>query len=273
MEPSPDPNDLRAAGGVVWRPDPRSPRSQPLIALVHRPRYNDWSLPKGKLKRQEHPLVGAVREVREETSIVAVPQAELPSTRYRVTPNSAQPVTTHKTVRYWSMRALSWNTHVADHEVDGVLWVPAREASDLLTYPHDRLIVDVFLTQLTITAVVVFTRDAPSTPRAHRLAVTLAALRPTRIVSASPARCQATCSALATLIDVPVEINDRFDDLATAPTPLMESEIHSLASTSASTVICAPSVPRGSGWLLALAGTAVVAASSLDGLPPPHPLP
>ena len=57
---------IEAAGGVLWRGDPAGPE----VALVHRPKYDDWSLPKGKLDPGEHPLLGALREIAEETGFV-----------------------------------------------------------------------------------------------------------------------------------------------------------------------------------------------------------
>ena len=90
---------VRAAGGVVWRTGPDGAGVQ--ICLVHRPRYDDWSLPKGKLEKGEHPLAAAVREVGEETGVRAVPQVRLPGVNYALRDG------TPKTVDYWSMRCES----------------------------------------------------------------------------------------------------------------------------------------------------------------------
>src|SRR5258708_3255491 len=70
---------LRSAGGVAARSNPEGGTE---VALVHRPRFDDWSLPKGKLKRGEHPLAAAVREVREETGADALVGARLPTVSY-----------------------------------------------------------------------------------------------------------------------------------------------------------------------------------------------
>src|ERR687895_190115 len=89
---------VRAAGGVVWR---RSDDGPVRILVVHRPRYDDWSLPKGKNDPGESDADCALREVREETGFSCRLGAELPSTSYR--DNKGRP----KTVRYWAMEPVS----------------------------------------------------------------------------------------------------------------------------------------------------------------------
>ena len=90
-----DAGPRRRRGGLAAGPD--GPGVQ--ICLVHRPRYDDWSLPKGKLEPGEHPLAAAVREVGEETGVRAVPQVRLPGVQLPLRDG------TPKTVDYWSMRA------------------------------------------------------------------------------------------------------------------------------------------------------------------------
>lgn len=105
---------VQAAGCVLWR---RSPVTGTLeVCLVHRPKYDDWSWPKGKLKRGEDALAGALREVAEETGHSAVTAAELPSAHYLA---NGRP----KRVRYWAAEALS-GTFTPNDEVDRVLWLP-----------------------------------------------------------------------------------------------------------------------------------------------------
>ncbi|MEH6376744.1 NUDIX hydrolase [Streptomyces sp. KLMMK] len=128
---------LRAAGCVLWR---RRPDGTLEIALVHRPKYDDWSHPKGKLKRGEDALWGALREVREETGMECEPGGVLPTARYAV---AGRP----KEVRYWAARATE-GTFVPNSEVDRLLWLPPREARERLTEDRDRELVDALLAMI-----------------------------------------------------------------------------------------------------------------------------
>jgi 8-oxo-dGTP diphosphatase len=118
---------IEAAGGVIWR---EATRSRIEILVVHRPRYADWSLPKGKLKRGETALQCALREVREETGMLCRVGPEL-STAYYVDRKLRE-----KRVRYWAMQAQSGRFR-RNHEVDEVRWLLIHEASDMLSYDHD----------------------------------------------------------------------------------------------------------------------------------------
>ncbi|WP_405881344.1 NUDIX hydrolase [Streptomyces sp. NBC_01136] len=129
---------VRAAGCVLWR---RSPIDGELeICLVHRPKYDDWSHPKGKLKRGEDPLAGALREVAEETGYAAVLGSELPTLRY---PVAGRP----KEVRYWAAEATDGQFRPND-EVDRILWLPPTAARHRLTHPRDSDLVDAALSTL-----------------------------------------------------------------------------------------------------------------------------
>jgi 8-oxo-dGTP diphosphatase len=130
---------VRAAGCVLWR-RPAARTGAPEICLVHRPRYDDWSHPKGKLRQGEDPLAGALREVEEETGHTATPGAELPTVRYLA---DGRP----KEVRYWAAEA-GPGTFVPTDEVDRVLWLPADAARGRLTRPRDRELVDALLAAL-----------------------------------------------------------------------------------------------------------------------------
>jgi 8-oxo-dGTP diphosphatase len=129
---------ILAAGAVVWRPAadpnpgaPGSPGAE--ILLVHRPKYDDWSLPKGKREPGEHILLTAVREVLEETSVRSVLGPRLPPVEY-------QTGAFGKRIDYWSVLSLDGEA-AANHEVDAVSWVPLPQARERLTYPRDAAVV------------------------------------------------------------------------------------------------------------------------------------
>jgi 8-oxo-dGTP pyrophosphatase MutT (NUDIX family) len=116
---------IQAAGGVVLD-------SQGRVAIVHRPRYDDWSLPKGKLDPGESFEQAALREVEEETGLRARLMRELPSVEYR--DNKDRP----KVVRYWLMEVEHDPGFAPNDEVDELRWVQPDEALRLLTYDRDR---------------------------------------------------------------------------------------------------------------------------------------
>jgi 8-oxo-dGTP diphosphatase len=120
---------IRAAGGVVWRAAKRGGRE---VLLVHRPKYDDWSLPKGKADPGEKAEDTALREVEEETGLRCRLGDEVGATRYR--DSEGRP----KVVRYWMMEPKSSAKFVPNHEVDAVRWCPLGEATSLLSYAHDR---------------------------------------------------------------------------------------------------------------------------------------
>ncbi len=124
-----------AAGAVVWRPTaPGTPEiSGAEILLVHRPKYDDWSLPKGKREPGEHILLTAVREVFEETSVRSVLGPRLPPVEY-------QTGVSGKRIDYWSVLSLAGHA-AASHEVDAVAWVPLSQAREQLSYPRDAAVV------------------------------------------------------------------------------------------------------------------------------------
>jgi 8-oxo-dGTP diphosphatase len=123
---------VEAAGGVVWR---RSPAGGLEILLVHRPRYDDWTVPKGKLGAGEDHAAAALREVEEETGLRCTLGAALPSTSY--IDRKGRP----KRVRYWAMTPAEGEFTPTD-EVDEVRWLPVDVAASLLSYPRDRAVLD-----------------------------------------------------------------------------------------------------------------------------------
>jgi 8-oxo-dGTP pyrophosphatase MutT (NUDIX family)/phosphohistidine phosphatase SixA len=127
--------EIHAAGAVLWRPGTEGPQ----VALVHRRRYDDWSLPKGKSLPGEHVLLTAVREVAEETGIRVILGRRLPSTRYD---RGGRP----KVVDYWAARAADGPQpgFEPNDEVDRVDWLEVPAARDRLSYPHDTAVLDDF---------------------------------------------------------------------------------------------------------------------------------
>ena len=115
---------IEAAGGVVVADDGR-------LVLVHRPRYDDWTLPKGKLDADETFEEAALREVWEETGLRCELVRELPPTRYTV---RGRP----KVVRYWSMSVVEDPGFEPNDEVDELRWLSPADAAELLTYDRDK---------------------------------------------------------------------------------------------------------------------------------------
>jgi 8-oxo-dGTP diphosphatase len=119
---------IEAAGGIVMRKGPKATE----IAVIHRPRYDDWSFPKGKLDPGESFEECALREVSEETNLVCRLGPELPFAQYN--DDHGRP----KIVRYWLMAVIEDRGFEPNDEVDQLRWLVPAKASDLLTYERDR---------------------------------------------------------------------------------------------------------------------------------------
>lgn len=196
---------VEAAGGAVWRD--AADGSGVELAVVHRPRYNDWSLPKGKLNPGEHPLAAAHREVLEETGFRTRIGAPLGETRYL---KDGQP----KRVRYWAMEAVG-GEFAPNGEVDEVVWLSPQQARIRLSPDRDRAIA-ARLTRLSHTWPCVILRHASAGERqadlasdrqrpldevgqrqARTLVPVLAAFGITRIFTADLVRCWETVATYA----------------------------------------------------------------------------
>ncbi|MBK5306176.1 MAG: NUDIX hydrolase, partial [Frankiaceae bacterium] len=204
---------IEAAGGVLWRGDPAGPE----VALVHRPKYDDWSLPKGKLDPDEHPLLGALREIAEETGFAARPGRRIGSLRY---PTPAGP----KRVRYWACEA-SDGAFVASREVDELWWGRLPAALGRLAPERDRRILEQFAADARRTRALVVVRhasagdrqtwqgadadrplDSPGEARAVTLAALLAAYDVRQAGTADVLRCRQTLEPFCRAAGVDVEV-------------------------------------------------------------------
>ncbi|WFE38864.1 NUDIX hydrolase [Micromonospora sp. WMMD998] len=289
-----EPVRIRAAGGVVWRPGPTGVE----ICLVHRPRYGDWSLPKGKLDAGEHPLVAAVREVAEETDVRAVPQVRLPTVRYRSEGRA-------KAVDWWSMRAVGSGGFQPGTEVDEVAWLPVDVAARRVSYPHDAEVIGAYAALPPVTATVLLVRhahagkrgtwsgpddgrplDAEGWAQARALVPLVALVRPVRLLSASARRCVQTLDPAAARLDLPIEVCGDLDE----PKPGQQAaecalaaaaRLAALADAAEPVAVCSQgkvipgalerltgraddfTTAKGGGWLLAFTGDRLLAPDRL----------
>jgi 8-oxo-dGTP pyrophosphatase MutT (NUDIX family) len=195
-----------AAGGAVWR---TAADGSLETAVVHRPKYDDWSLPKGKLDRDEHPLQAAVREVGEETGLTVVVGRRSLRTQYAVEEDVKQ-------VDYWLQRAVGGEFE-PNAEVDQLRWLALADAAARVSHDHDRAVLaDLARDDVPRAPTLLLVRhgsagdrsdwDGPDELRpldgkgrrqAARLAVTLSLFAPTAVLSAERTRCRQTVQPLA----------------------------------------------------------------------------
>jgi ADP-ribose pyrophosphatase YjhB (NUDIX family) len=131
MAVDPEAAEVKAAGGLVWR----RAGDTIAIAIAHRPRYDDWSLPKGKLDAGEGWEEAALREVEEETGMRCRLGDELEPVTYQDRKGR------DKVVRYWLMEPEDDTDFVPNDEVDQLRWMAPPEALEILSYPRDRELV------------------------------------------------------------------------------------------------------------------------------------
>jgi 8-oxo-(d)GTP phosphatase len=279
-----------AAGAVLWRPDPDT--GEPRVALIHRPRYDDWSLPKGKVDPGENEPVAAVREIWEETGQRSQLGRRLIQTQYQVAQGS-------KVVHYWVARALG-GEFTPGSEVDRLEWLSVGEASERLTYPHDREVLTAFTTQPADTETLLIVRhgtagiksrykgpdrsrplDKNGRAQAESLAGQLMAFGATDIYAADRARCIQTVEPLAQELGVSITAEDSLTEEAYAADPeAAHKRIVEIAARGGTPVICTQGkvIPyllawwrgtdkedksrnrKGSTWVLSLDGDRIVAA-------------
>jgi 8-oxo-dGTP diphosphatase len=275
-----------AAGGVLWRQD----GERVLVAVVHRPRYEDWTLPKGKLHAGEPALIAAVREVREETGAEVEVGRRLPSVEYPF----GDAV---KRVSYWVMRYRG-GEHVPGDEVDRVRWATVAEATQQLSYPVDRGVLADFARLPSAARTLLLLRHAKAGKRsaysgddrlrpldkigrrqAREAVPVLAAFGPQRVLAADRVRCEQTVQPLADQLGLPVLSTPTLSDEAYAKDAEAGlATIRELLELPGTTVICSqgqaipamlehlgvPGQPyparKGSVWALSIADRGVIAA-------------
>ena len=278
--------EVRAAGGVLWRYVDGELR----VALVHRPKYDDWSLPKGKLEPGEPAVVGALREIREETGLSAVAGRTLGVSRYRVLDRGRD---VEKTVQWWAMRAVD-GAFEPNAEVDALRWLPLPSALARVTSGYDCAPLQAFAQQPPETTTVLLVRHAwagtseqwdgddderPLDERGRRqaqaLVDVLAAYAPTRVLSAPLVRCVDTVRPAAQRLDVPVEpVPAAAED---AGPPALVALLHDLVEKGEPVAVCSqggaipaavtqlaglpdPDAPKGSVWALSFSDRHLVDA-------------
>ncbi|MDX6236034.1 MAG: 8-oxo-(d)GTP phosphatase [Kribbellaceae bacterium] len=229
-----------AAGGVVWRES----RGSWQVLLVHRPRYDDWSLPKGKLYQHEHVLVAAWREIKEETGQRVVLGPALGIQQYDVRKNGG---TVPKLVHYWAAHlAGAARPFEPNDEVDKLEWLPLDSARQRLSYPRDVDILDALDGKVPVTSTVILLRHAAAVKRkawsgsdtarplteegaatAERLVGALTALGVDRVLSSDAERCTATVAPYAAATGLPIELHPEISERGYQTDP---SELKGLAA-------------------------------------------
>ncbi len=237
--------DVVAAGAVVVR-------NHKQVLLVHRPRYDDWSFPKGKLDRGEHALTAAVREVEEETGVKVRLGPPLPDQRYSMGRR-------WKTVHYWVGEAIDSDdisTYWPNAEIDDLKWVSVRKAPELLTYAHDRRTLRKSLRKRPPTNALVIVRHASARSRrtwkqedpirpllktgdqqAKRLVPLLAAYDVTRVVTSPSERCLQTVVPYAEKRDLKIRKRPPVSEESATPEGVAEV-VSKLIGSGENSVLC-----------------------------------
>jgi 8-oxo-dGTP diphosphatase len=247
MADRPAADEIRAAGAVAWRPGPDGP----LVALVHRPKYDDWTLPKGKMDPGESVLLTAVREVEEETGQRVTLGRRLSASCYDV---DGRP----KRVDYWVARAQDPPAEfVPSHEVDQLAWLSVPEAADRLTYERDVVVLGEFAAGPADTEPLILLRHASAGSRASwrgadlarpldargaadadALAWMLRCFGADRLVTSAAERCVATVRPFAALTGAKIEIEPLFTVGAMAAPDAVALRAAGLAADQRPAVVC-----------------------------------
>jgi 8-oxo-dGTP diphosphatase len=220
------------------------------VAVVHRPRYDDWSLPKGKAEPGEGVLAAAVREVGEEIGAQVVVSRRIGTVAYDAAAG-------RKHVTYWVMRHAG-GTFAPNDEVDALEWLRQKAARERLTYHVDRRIMSDFAAVPLPDSVIVLVRhgragkrsewrgddrarplDAVGSAQAQRLAGLLPHFAPDRVFAADLVRCEQTVAPLAAVLGMPVRRDPAFADDTFVRSPgASEDALLSLAKPGKVSVVC-----------------------------------
>ncbi|WP_343603064.1 NUDIX hydrolase [Mycobacterium sp.] len=286
---------VRAAGAVLWRA--RDGESGVELAVIHRPRYDDWSLPKGKLDAGETEPVAAVREVFEETGHRAHLGRRITTVSYPIDQGVKQ-------VRYWVARSLG-GEFTPGREVDDLLWLPADVAMKKLSYAQDRKVLRRFAKYPADTATVLVVRhgtagrkskfrgddtkrplDKRGRAQAEALVGQLLAFGAGDVHAADRVRCHQTVEPLAQELDVVICNEPALTEEAYADNPKHgRRRVLQIASSARTPVICTQGkvIPdligwwcerdgvrpdrsrngKGSAWVLSLSSGRLVAADHI----------
>jgi 8-oxo-dGTP diphosphatase len=240
--------EIVAAGVVVSRKGPE-------VLLVHRPKYDDWSFPKGKLDPDEHVTTAAVREVAEETGLDVRLGPPLTSQRYSVRNGE----TRVKRVHYWAGRVVGGDdvaTYVPNDEIDRVAWVGLDKAADRLTYARDRETLEEAAAFRKKSSPLVVLRHGKATSRkawrsddrerplsptgllqAEEVVPILSAYGVRRVLSSSSRRCWSTVGPFADVADIDLEVTrDLSEEDATSRA--VARHVHRLLERAEPAVLC-----------------------------------
>ena len=284
-----------AAGVVLWRPGYRE--SAPEIAVIHRPRYDDWSLPKGKVDPGETEPVTAVREVFEETGHHVELGRRIATVSYPIEQRT-------KKVQYWSARSLG-GSFAPNNEVDDLLWLAAPAAIKKVSYAYDRKVLRGWAKEPVDTQSVLVVRhgsagsksrfsgddkirplDKKGRAQAEALVAQLSAFGPTDVYAADRVRCHQTVEPLAEELGVTINNEPTLTEEAYADNPKRgRRRVLQIAGSHRTPVICTQGkvIPdlitwwcerdgvrpdksrnqKGSTWVLSLAEGRLIAADHI----------
>ncbi|WP_072687516.1 NUDIX hydrolase [Rhodococcus marinonascens] len=296
--------NIFAAGALLWRKSPRNP-DEIEIALIHRPKYEDWSFPKGKLDPGETAVVAALREVEEETGFRGRLGRHLGALTY--------PIPGHrrlKRVEYWAAEVCT-GKFVSNNEVDELLWLPVPQVADQLSYPMDRRILRRFTALPPDTATVLLVRHAKAGSRkrypgedntrpldangrlqADALVAQLEAFGATEVSSADRTRCTQTVEPLALAMDTDIRLEPLMSEESYKADPVgTRTRARKIAALGGVQVVCSQGgvipdllqlwadsdgIPlpaarnrKASMWVLSLSGGKLVQADHIDSPLPP----